>query len=309
MGIKISKIRNPQDLKKMNPDFIYNRYDLFCNENEYEAIELKNNKEVKIIEYRLMGEQAELGIWLMPITKEELEKLIAYIAKKHPNVKKITYKNGVIPYGKSSVHNHFRIVFPDTVEEMEQCISSKSRSKMRKKLRFAEEDYGEMKFIEYERKDIPLEVVEKFFEFKYAIRNRVYKMTAEEYLDRYHVSHCYVLMFGDTIGAVRFSCEQCPVVYGENFSYNPEMKDYSLGRAIFFHHLTRMVEKKHTELYFAGGNFEYKTHYGSIEETVYDCQITVKRESKKQKIKRIAKKFLPSKAISLIKKVKKKIRK
>lgn len=307
MGIKITGITNSNDLKKMNPNFIYNRYDLFCNKDEYEAVKLKNNGEVKIIEYRIMKDQVELGLWLMQITKEELEKLISYIAKKHPNVKKVSYKNGVLAYGKARAHNHFRIAFPDTVEEMEQCISSKSRSKMRKKLRFAEEDYGEMKYIEYDRSNMPLQIVEKFFEFKFATRNRVYKMTAQEYLDRYHVSHCYVLMFGDTVGAVRFSCEQCPVVYGENFAYNPELKDYSLGRAIFFHHLIRMVEKKHTELFFAGGDFEYKKHYGSIEETLYDCEIMIKRESTSQKIKRRLKQILPSKVIALLRKVKKKL--
>lgn len=332
MGIKISKVTNPSDYEKMYPNFIYNRYDLFCNKDEYRVIKLKNNGEEKIIEYRIMGEQVELGLWLMPITVEELETLVAYIAKKHKEVKKVSYKNGVLGYGRYKRHNHFRIIFPDTVEEMEKCISSKSRSKMRKKLRFAEEDYGTMKYLEYEKENIPLEIVEKFFEFKYTTRNRVYKMTAQEYLDRYHVSHCYVLMFGDTVGAVRFACEQCPVVYGENFAYNPEMQDYSLGRAIFFHHLIRMVQKKHTELFFAGGEFEYKKHYGSIEETLFDCNIAIERESNAQKIQKLKdklkaklkpdfkhdlkiklkqkiKKILPKKLLKILWKIKQKFKK
>lgn len=305
MRIKIKSVRNPKELEKMNPDFIYNRYDLFCKPEEYGAVQIKSNGETKIVEYRLQKEEAELGIWLMPMTKEELQKLVSYIGKKHPQIKKVTYKNGVLSYGKAHAHNHFRIVFPETVEEMEHRISYKSRQKMRKKLRFAEEAYGTMEIKEYTRKEIPMEVVEAFFAFKYATRNRVYKMTPEEYLDRYHVSDCYVFTFGGTIGAVRFSCEQCPVVYGENFAYNPEMRDYSLGKAVFFHHLVRMVEKKHTELFFAGGDFEYKTHYGSIEETVYDCVIPVKRESFKKKVKRHLKKLLPDVAVKMLRKIKK----
>jgi len=138
-------------------------------------------------------------------------------------------------------------------------------------------------------------------------------LTPEEYLDRYHVSHCYALIFGDTVGAIRFACEQCPVVYGENFAYNPEMRDYSLGRAVFFHHLIRMVEKKHTELFFAGGEFEYKKHYGSIEETLYDCEIKIEEKKKPaildrrrvvKKIKKILKKCLPSKVVKALKKMK-----
>lgn len=305
MRIKIKSVKNTKELEKMDPDFIYNRYDLFCKPEEYRAVKIIHGKERKIVEYRLQKEEAELGIWLMPLTKEEIQKLVSYIGKKHPQIKKVTYKNGVIACGKAHAHNHFRIVFPDTVEEMEHRISYKSRQKMRKKLRFAEEAYGKMEIKEYQRNEIPMEVVKAFFEFKYATRNRVYKMTPEEYLDCYHVSDCYVFTFGGTIGAVRFSCEQCPVVYGENFAYNPEMRDYSLGKAVFFHHLVRMVEKKHTELFFAGGDFEYKTHYGSIEETVYDCVIPVKRESFRKKIKRHLKKLLPSRVVNVLKKVKK----
>lgn len=305
--MRIKKVRNPKELEQMNPNFIYNRYDLFCKPEEYRAVKIINGNETKIVEYRLQKEQAELGIWLMQITKEELQKLVSYIGKNHPEVKKITYKNATLAYGKSRAQNHFRIVFPETVEEMEHRISYKSRQKMRKKLRFAEEAYGKMEIHEYQRNEIPMEVVEAFFAFKYATRNRVYRMTPEEYLDRYHVSDCYVFTFGGTIGAVRFSCEQCPIVYGENFAYNPDMRDYSLGKAVFFHHLVRMVEKKHTELFFAGGDFEYKTHYGSIEETVYDGTIPVTRESFRKKIKRHLKKLLPGKVLRGLQKCRKKL--
>lgn len=275
MGIKVTKSTNPADWEKVDPNFIYNRFDLFSAPGGFETLRLKTGKNTRFLEYQLTDSTAELGIWLMPITAEELEQILLYIAANHSQIKKIIYKNGVIPYGKAKAHNHFRIEFPETVEEMEHRISSKSRAKMRKKLHRAEEAYGKMQYLEYDRSNMPDEVVEKFFQYKLATRNREYHMTPKEYLDRYHVSHCYVLKFGDTYGAIRFSCEQCPIVYGENFTFNPELQEYSLGRAIFMHHLIRMVEKKHPQLFFAGGNYEYKTHYGSIEETLYDCTIMV----------------------------------
>lgn len=273
--MKITEIKNPGDYEKVTPNFIYNRFDLFCGAGEFEAVQIRNGREEKIVEYMLKDDQAELGLWLVSITRQELEELLYYITRKHPQVKKIIYKNAWIPMGQAKEHNHFRIVFPETVEEMERRVASKSRAKMRKKIRHAEEIWGPMEILEYDRSNMPDEIVEKFFEFKLAIRGRKYYMTAQEYLNRYHVSHCYVLKFGDTIGAIRFSCEQCPVVYGENFTYNPEMSEYSLGRYVFYHHLIRMVEKKHPELFFAGGDYEYKKHYGSIEETLYDCVVQV----------------------------------
>lgn len=275
MGIKIKKTCKTADWEKAESNIIYNRFDLFCKEEEFEAVKIQNNGSTKIVEYRIEKDQAELGLWLVPMSAAELEQLIFYITRNHPQVKKVIYKNGLLPYGKAKMHNHFRIVFPETVEEMESRVSPKSWSKMRRRNRRAEEAYGKMSILEYSKGDIPEEIVEAFFQFKLATRNRVYKMTAKEYLERYHVSDCYVVKFGDTIGAMHFCCEQCPIVYGENHSYNPALKEYSLGKFIFAYSLVRMVEKKHTEIYLAGGDYEYKTHYGSIEETLYDCEITV----------------------------------
>ncbi len=275
MRMSITPTDNVNDYRRVSPDFIYNRFDLHGGDDFY-AVRLGGSRG-KVIEYRATGERAELGLWLTEITVDELEQLILYIVRTHSSVRQITFSNGMIPYATAKVHNHFRIVFPETVEEMESRVSAKSRSKARKKLRFAEEAYGEARITEYEGSGIPDSVVEEFFRFKLATRGREYNMTPAEYLSRYHVSHCYVLTVGETVGAVRFACEQCPVVYGENFAFNPELSDYSLGRYIFMYHLNRMVEKGHTQLFFAGGDFEYKTHYGSVEETVYDCRVDVEK--------------------------------
>jgi len=294
--MKITPTYNVNDYRRVSPDFIYNRFDLFC-EDGFFAVRVGE----KVIEYRVDGERAELGLWLTDITAEELEQLILYIVRTHGDVRQITCSNSVIPYGTAKAHNHFRIVFPETVEEMESRVSAKSRSKARKKLRFAEEACGESKITEYEGSEIPDSVVEAFFRFKLATRGREYNMTPAEYLSRYHVSHCYVLTVGETIGAIRFACEQCPVVYGENFAFNPELSDYSLGRYIFMYHLSRMVEKGKSQLFFAGGDFEYKTHYGSIEETVYDCRIDVaKLDLKALEAKYSTSKKLKKKLASLL---------
>ena len=315
--MKIVQTNKSSDYEKVYPNFIYNRFDLFSKPEDFFALKIKNGREVKFVEYTVKDNQLELGLWLVPITQDEMDELLFYVTQKHPQVQKIIYKNALIPKGKAKSHNHFRIVFPETVEEMESRVASKSRAKMRKKIRRAEEIWGPMEILEYDRGNMPDAVVDKFFEFKLAIRGRKYNMTAREYLDRYHVSHSYVLKFGDTIGAIRFSCEQCPVVYGENFTYNPEMSEYSLGRYVFYHHLIRMVEKKHPELFFAGGDYEYKKHYGSIEETLYDCVIQVEDLDftellEQRKVVRRAKNWmkghLPEKMVKILQKINEKLK-
>lgn len=303
MKIKVTKTTNPQDYEKIIPNFIYNRYDLFGDGKEFETVKIKNGRNTKVIEYRISNNIAELGLWLTPISSEELLHLLYYIKNRHPDVKTVKYNNGVIAFPKAITRNHFKIVFPQTAEEITGTMSTKSKYNIKRSIRLAEEEYGKMNIVEYDRSNLPDEIVEAYFKFKFETKNREYGMTPTEYLDRYHVSHCYVIFFGETIGAIYFSCEQCPVVYVENLTYNPQLRKYSAGKIIYIHHLCKMVEKKHTQLFLAGGNFEYKKHFGSIEETLYDCTInlsetdfsdlTYKRYIKKGKA--FLKKHLPKK--------------
>ncbi len=278
MRITIRETKNLQDCQRVCPDFIYNRFDLFEPAVDFRTVIISSKKGERVVEYRLSGSTAEPGLWLSDITLEELELLILYIGRTHPEVKEIRINNCPVPCGKYREHNHFRVVFPDTPEEMKARVSPKSWSKMRRRNRRCAEVFGPVSLIEYTDGNIPLDVVETFFEYKLATHGRVYNMTAQEYLERYHVTDCYVVKFGDTIGALHFCCEQRPVVYGENHAYSPDMTDYSLGKFIFAHSMLRLAEKGHTEIYLAGGEYEYKTHYGSIEETLYDCVVTVTPE-------------------------------
>ena len=325
MGIKISQVYDVKDYELVVPNFIYNRLDLFCKPGEFEAVKVQNGENVKVVEYKIVekkirGEMktaAETGLWLTPITKEELEALVVYIADRHPQVEVVSYKNGIFQYGgnhecgKYKLHGgynrfrHFKIVFPETVEEMEKCVSTKTRSKMRRwKVRAAEtvvEKYKEsgqnleckeeqipnsmkLQMIEYKQGEIPVEIVEEFFRFKLETKERVYNMTPLEYLENYHVTNCYVMKIGEIIGAVHFSCEQCPTVYCENHAYNPELKELSLGKCIFFDSLLEMVKKKRQALFLGADRAEevpsYKRLYGSIEEEVFTGNITITRKEK-----------------------------
>lgn len=327
MRSKITQVCNTQDYEYVRPNFIYNRFDLFCKTGEFEAVKLKTGNQIKVIEFRIvkMNEKvtAELGLWLTPITKEELEKLIIFIIGKHPEIEQLYYQNGSLKYdgkhfyagykicGTVKCHNHFKIVFPGTVDEMKSRVSTRTWGKMRRWNARAEEICGPMQILEYEkREDIPLEIVEAFFKFKLQTRNRVYQMTTAEYLERYHVTNCYVVKFGDTVGAMHFSCEQCPTIYCENHAYNPELKELSLGKFMFAYCLNRMVEKKHEAMFLGGGDFEYKKHYGSVEQEVFDCTLTISKEKAMlfKIIKRGMKKILPGKVIKILWKIENKIK-
>ena len=311
--IKIKKVDDLTQCKKVTPDIIYNRYDLFCKPGEFFVVSIKNAGVEKIIEYKITNTEAELGIWLTPITKEEMDAFLLYIKGTHPQLKTVYFRNSSLAYKNAKAHNNFRIIFPKTAEEMKARISPSSWHKMRRKNRRAEEKYGKMEVLEYTDGNVPEEIVKAFFEYKMVVKNREYNMTPQEYLDRYHVSDCYVVKFGDTIGAMRFSCEQGSMVNAENHAYNPDLRDYSVGKYIFTHSLIRETEKGHEQIFLSGGDYEYKAHYGSIEETLYDLRIKVEdivepvvpKQSFSKKMKSTAKKVLPEKMVKSLKKMKK----
>ncbi len=278
MSITVRDITNRKPYTGITPDFIYNRYDLYLEEGQYRVVRISNGERSYEIEYAVINDWCELGIWLTPMNAEELRHLLFHIHKNHPQIKRVTYRNGLVSYGHSVEKNHFRIVLPETVEELEERQSSRQKRVLRKKIRYAEADIGKMSVKEYQQPDIPDEIVNTFYEFKYQTHGRRYDMPPKEYLLHYHVSHAYVLCFGEKVAAVRFSCEQCPYVYSENSAYDPEVKDYYVGKILRDYHLQRMVEKGYKEIYLAGGNYEHKKKYEGIEDIVYFCEIRMEEE-------------------------------
>ena len=278
MSITVRDITKKKPYTGITPDFIYNRYDLFLEEGQYRVVRIASKERSYEIEYAVINDWCELGIWKTPMTKEELRALLFHIRKEHPQIRRVTYRYGTVPYGSYKAVNHFTISFPKTVEELEGRMTHKSLVNLRKRKEKAERELGKMDFLEYEGKDIPEEIVTTFFQWKKEIYGRNYDMTPDYYIQHYHISHAYVMMCGDRVSAIRFACEQCPVVNGENFSYDPELRSYSLGRIIYHYHLRRMVEKGHPAMYLSGGDWEYKSHYGSVEETVYHCEIALQEE-------------------------------
>ena len=148
MRIRINPVSGSEAYAKVQPDFIYNRMDLFCLEGQFQAVTISAKNRETVVQYRILGDTCEIGLWLVDITMEELEALLLYIRSAHPGVRFASYTNGVLPCGNARQHNHFRIVFPETAEEMQRSISSKSRAKMQKKVRRCEEAYGPLQLFE-----------------------------------------------------------------------------------------------------------------------------------------------------------------
>ena len=254
---------------RINPNFIYNRFDLF--DNEFVVLHIDDKGSDKYLEIRIKDVHVELGVWLMKISKADFKDISSYIFYHFPQIEYISFYN-VISDKKFTRKNFFYLELPSTYIEMEKRLSSKSRQRLRRNKRDAAKIFGEMKFTEY-NDTIPEEIVKEFFRLKTGTLGIDYHISCEEYLDKYHVSNAYVLSFGGRIAAIFFTCEQCPIVYGENFSYDDVFSYYSPGMLIYDLIIQRLIEKGKRIFYLGGGNYEYKKKYNSVEISVCEGRI------------------------------------
>ena len=253
-------------ISEINPNFIYNRFDLFC--DNFVVLKAEREEEKHILEARIYDKYAELGIWKMQISNALLKEISNYLFQEYPNIgyTKFFFCN---TEGKYKEVNHFSIIFPDSTEEFLQRRSSKSRHRLNKQRHQVEREIGSITYKEFRTENCPDYIIKHYNIWKKRSHN-IGKIEAQSYFHKYHVSDIYVLYFGDNIAAMMFSCEQCPIVYLENFSFDIQYSRYSPGQQIYEYVMIRLIEKGFKQVFLAGGNYDYKRYYGSIEEKLYD---------------------------------------
>lgn len=260
-------------VSEVSPNFIYNRFDLF--NDRYELFKISFEEHTWYIETLTSGFCLEIGIWLMDIPKDTLNSFVNYLFETKSKIRVIKYRNGYSDLGESIQKNHFDIMLSDEEDDIENRLSSKSRYNLRREQRLLEEEIGHYIMSSFSTNDSRNSqiVLNRYFELKKKTHNIDYEMSAEEYINYYHVSDCYTLQVEDEIQAIILSCEQCPIVYIENMTYNTDLSKYSTGKILYNEYLKCLCKKGFKQLYLAGGNLDYKKRYSSREVTVYDGEI------------------------------------
>lgn len=258
---------DPKKLDCISPNFIYNRIDLFS--NDFILLHNMHSKSDFYVEAQLFSDHALLGTWMMDIKKEELEEISALIFSNYPSIKytKFYHTKLDIP---ASLNNHFEVRLPRTYEELEDRLPPKSRRNMARKQRLLCQELGKPSFIEYQYPDIPDELIEKYFDFKKKTHHIDYNLSAKDYIKRYHVTNAYTLAYGQQPVAIVLTCEQCPIAYLENLTYNTEFASYSPGDISYDFVLKSLIQKGISSIFLGGGDYRYKKRYGSIETAVSD---------------------------------------
>lgn len=254
-------------ISEIRPDFIYNRFDLFC--QKYLVLMAEQGKEKHVIEACIFDNYIELGLWKMNISNGLLKEISEFLFTKYPNAgyTKFFFCN---TNGGFKKVKHFSIEFPDSVESFLQRRSSKSRHRLNKQRHQAEREIGPITFQEFKKDNCPDEIIKYYNKWKDVSHHIGNIEDPKFYLQKYHVSDVYTLYIGEHLTAMMFSCEQCPTAYLENFSFDVQYSRYSPGQQIYEYVLTRLIEKNFRMVFLAGGDYDYKRKYGGIEEILYD---------------------------------------
>lgn len=266
----VQQIDNKAVVKSISPDFIYNRTDLFS--KDYIVLNVHNSMNDYLVEVRLLGNHAELGVWMMRVTGEDFDEISKYIFTRYKEIEYLSFYYAI----SDRVYireNHFHVVLPESYKELEMRISAKSRYNMRRMKNLAMAEYGSVVLKEFSNEIIPSGIILTYFEMKKKTHNVDYMMTSEEYLVRYHVSNAYVLYFGNMIAAIMLTCEQCSIVYLENLTYDKSLSKYSPGMIAYDLLLESLIQKDKKAVFLGGGDYDYKRKYGSIETAVTDGRI------------------------------------
>ena len=252
----------------IEPNMIYNRCDLWAAKSC--LIKVLEGKKYYHLMAAFSNKECYLGIWLMNIPKRILIGVEKAIFRSYPFVSTIRYEYALVKTGLSFPKNHFRIALPDNEEDLKARLSKKGRYNIKREKEILIKTFGAYQVKEYTSESCPSDIINLYFKFKEATHHIDYHLSAVEYLKLYHVSHVYVLYVGEIIGAILLSCEQCPIVYVENLTYDLQYSKYSCGQILYDIYLTKLIMKGYKELFLAGGDLAYKKRYGSIEEAIYN---------------------------------------
>lgn len=249
-------------------DLIYNRYDLIHNEGVMTYSYEHNGATYKIQVYAHDG-VAEPNIWGKKYPQEIFEQLVNDLFA-DIDIYAIKVTRGRNQYRKFLQDTEdIRVPLPDDFVELMNRIARKDRATIRRKLRWLDERFGSLELDRYARNDIPNEVVETYFKWKKDTHGTDYRLTPQEYLDKYYVTDALMMRAGDTDVAVAFYCKVNESVFFENFSYNKALKRYSPGLLMYVKLMEELIRRKCKYNYMGGGNYIYKTRFGAQAEHAY----------------------------------------
>ena len=253
-------------------NLIYNRFDLI-HKGDYKSLEYKNGSDEYDIYIHYDDGIAEVNLWGKDLPDEVFSSLVtdAFLDENVYAIKAMRICNQYQQFLEET--NDVRVPLPETFDELMNRAERRDRATIRRKLRWLDERIGTLQIDVYAKDEIPDAVVETYFRWKKESHGTDYGLSPHEYLDKYYVTDSMLMRAGDIDVAVALFCQVEDIVFFENFSYNPELKEYSPGLLMYVKMMEELIKRKCRYLYLGGGGYIYKKRFGAEQSVAYSGKI------------------------------------
>ena len=253
-------------------DLIYNRFDLIYRNVESLCFELEGIKYK--IDVQCSGMAASLNVWGKMFPQVIFDKCVNKVFLMHPEILYINVTRCGNNYNEWLYKsNSIYLSLPLTSELLLSRLNGKHRYTLRKKIRRLEKDIGIIETRVISRNQITDEMVNQYFKWKKDTHGTEYGLSSEEYLDTYYVTNAMLLCVNNSMVGIVFYCKVNRTVYLENFSYEYDLRRYSIGSIQYFLWLQCLVKDGCKHVFLGGGRYKYKEHFDSKDCVVYSGKI------------------------------------
>lgn len=252
---------NKKDVLKarINPDVIYNRFDLLYNETDWDLYDLKD----LVVPVKIVDDHLIVGLYLVKADQGLLLEFFDFLFKKYDK-KYIEIKHCYENLCDAEPYPYWHIELPKTKEDFDKTLSHRVRYNTKWYPKKMIENFGEYIITKYSAKDLNNEIMSLYLQWKHLSHNFIWDKQPMDYIQYAGITDGYVMTIGNRICAIGFICETGNNAYFENFSYDTEYKQYSPGMIVYYYIIIDMIKLHKKILYLSGGWLDYKKWYNGV---------------------------------------------
>lgn len=255
----------------VEPNIIHNRFDILFETFDLYRLEFENSE--FYIPVNVQKQSAKVGMYLRFLDKSYFEEFLKFLFNEYPVLQDIWVLHSYTPFGKIEAKPHWHIDLPNTKEEFDAALHSKTRYNTKwypKKIR---ENIGDYDIKKYTAEEVPTEYIAKYLEWKKLSHNYEWGKAPKEYLKEAGITEVYIMATKDELLAVGFICTTEENVFFENFSYSPKYEKFSLGNVLLYYIIGDLISQNKKTFFLLGGELEYKRRYNGIKTLTYSGHI------------------------------------